>query len=73
MNDWKKFNEASLPEKEEFFNDRNFFFFQDFYVQSDTLLQAVVFSNFRNMCLEIHEFDPANFLYALRLAWQAAL
>ena len=96
MDDWKKFNEASLPEKEEFFNDRNMENitdadythakkvcidfetnildgYQDFYVQSDTLLQAVVFSNFRNMCLEIHEFDPANFLYALRLAWQAAL
>ena len=43
------------------------------YVQSDALLLAVVFENFRNMCLEIYELDPAKFLSALGLAWQAAL
>ena len=32
------------------------------YVQSDTLLLADVFENFRNMCLEIYELDPAKFL-----------
>ena len=40
------------------------------YVQSDTLLLADVFENFRNMCLEIHELDPAKFLSAPRLVWQ---
>ena len=34
----------------------------DLYVQSDTLLLADVFENFRNMCLEIYELDPAKFL-----------
>ena len=43
------------------------------YVQSDTLLLADVFENFRNMCLEIYELDPAIFLSAPGLAWQAAL
>ena len=43
------------------------------YAQSDTLLLADVFENFRNMCLEINELDPAKFLSALGLAWQAAL
>ena len=43
------------------------------YVQRDTLLLADVFENFRNMCLEIYELDPARFLIAAGLAWQTAL
>ena len=34
---------------------------------------ADVFENFRNMCLEIYEFDPVKNLSAPGLAWQAAL
>ena len=45
----------------------------DFYVQSNTLLLADVFENFQNICLEIYELDPARFLAAPGLAWQAAL
>ena len=29
------------------------------YVQTDTSLLVDVFENFRNMCFEIHELDPA--------------
>ena len=36
--------------------------YYDFYVQSDMLLLADVFENFRNMCLEIYEVNPARFL-----------
>ena len=36
----------------------------DLYVQSDTLLFADVFQNFRNICLEIYELHPAPFLIA---------
>ena len=43
------------------------------YVQSDTLLLADVFENFRNMFLKIYELDPAKFLSAPELAWQTAL
>ena len=43
------------------------------YVQSDTLLLADVFGNFRNMCVKIYELDPAPFLSAPGLAWQACL
>ena len=34
---------------------------------------ADVFENFRNTCLKIYELDPAKFLSAPGLAWQAAL
>ena len=36
--------------------------YDDLYVQSDTLLLADVFENFRNKCLEVYELDPARFL-----------
>ena len=32
-----------------------------------------VFENFRNKCIEIYELDPAHFLSAPGLAWQACL
>ena len=47
--------------------------YHDLYVQSDTLLLADVFENFRNKCIEIYELDPAHFLSAPGLAWQACL
>ena len=55
------------------FEIKNFGEYHDFYVQSDTLLLANVFENFRNMCLKIYELDFAHFLSAPLLAWQAAL
>ena len=42
----------------------------DLYVQSDSLLLADVFENFRNKCTEISELHPAHFLSAPGLAWQ---
>ena len=42
-------------------------------IQSDTILLADVFENFRNKCIEIYELDPAPFLSAPGLAWQACL
>ena len=33
--------------------------YHDLYVQSDTLLLADVFENFRNMCLDMYKLDPA--------------
>ena len=47
--------------------------YHDLYVQSDTLLLADVFENFRNKCLEVYELDPAPFLSLPGLAWQACL
>ena len=42
--------------------------FHDLYVQSDSLLLADVFENFRNMCIKVYELDPAHFLSAPELA-----
>ena len=47
--------------------------YHDLYIQSNTLLLADVFGNFRNMCLEVYELDLAHFLSLPRLAWQACL
>ena len=47
--------------------------YRDLYVQSDTLLLADVFENFRDMCLKEYELDPAHFLSLPGLAWQACL
>ena len=47
--------------------------YHDLYVQSDTLLLADIFENFRNECFEIYELDRAHFLSAPGLAWLACL
>ena len=43
------------------------------YVKSDTILLADVSVNFQNTSLEIYEFNPAKFISAPGLAWQASL
>ena len=46
----------------------------DLYVQSDTLLLADVFENFRNMYIRIYELNTAaKYLSAPGLAWQSAV
>ena len=96
MDSWEKFNETSLPIKEDFYSHlnmediedidyrhgnnvfNNFKLnklgdYHDLYVQSDTLLLADVFENFRDMCINVYELDPAHFLSLPGLAWQACL
>ena len=96
MDNWERFDETSLPNKESFYSNlnkeniddidyrhgRNMFKrfklknlgeYHNLYVQSDTLLLADVFENFRNMCLKVYELDPAHFLSLPGLAWQACL
>ena len=57
----------------EVFEIKNLGEYHDLYVQSNTLLLADVFENFRDKCIEIYELDPAHFLSAPGLAWQACL
>ena len=52
---------------------QNLGYYHDLCVQSDTLLLADVFNNFRDMCIKEYELDPAHFLSLPGLAWQACL
>ena len=77
MDNWERFNETSLPNKESFYSNlnmenvegigyrhvnnvfkifklKNLGEYRDLYVQSDTLLLAYIFENFRNKCLEVY-------------------
>ena len=47
--------------------------YHDLYIQSDTLLLADVFENFRNKCLEVYELNLDHFLSLPGLVWQACL
>ena len=96
MDSWEKFNEKSLPSKEDFYNNlnmegiddidyrhgnnvfkrfnlKNLGEYHNLYVQSDTLLLADVFENFRNTRHKVFELDHAHFLSLPGLAWQACL
>ena len=55
----------------EVFGIKNRCEYHDLYAQSDTLLLADVFENFRDKCNEIYELDPIYFVSAPGLAWQA--
>ena len=54
-------------------NNKNLGNYHDLYVHNDTLLFDDVFENFRNMCIKVYELEPAHFLSAPGLAWQACL
>ena len=54
-------------------NNKNIGDYHELYVQSNTLLLADVFENFRNICIEIYELDPAHLLSAPGLAWEVCL
>ena len=78
MDNRGNFNETSLPEKEDFHSHLNMKDIADTdykhakRVCKDTLILADVFNNFRNICLEKYELDPARCFSAPGLAWQAA-
>ena len=55
------------------FNIKNLGEYHDLYVQFDTTLLADVFESLKDKCIEIYDFDPAHFLSAAGLAWQACL
>ena len=57
----------------EAFKIKNLGEYHDLYAQCDTFLISDVFENFRNKGIEIYELDPAHFLSAAGLAWQAYL
>ncbi len=58
---WKAFNCKTMKD------------YHNLYLQTDVLLLADVFENFRNVCYDAYNLDPANFLTAPHLAWNAML
>ena len=57
------------------FEIKNLGEYHDLYVQSDTLVLADIFNNFRNMwsCSICEYIDPAHFLSSPGFAWQPSL
>ena len=55
------------------FNLKNLGEYHDLYVQVEALQLSDVFGNFRDTCQEIYQLDPAYFVSAPGLAWQACL
>ena len=47
--------------------------YHDLYNETDVLLLADVFENFRNICLDNYKLDPAHYFTAPGLAWDACL
>ncbi|EFA09106.1 hypothetical protein TcasGA2_TC015228 [Tribolium castaneum] len=47
--------------------------YSDIYLKSDVLLLTDIFENFRKVCLKIYELDPAHYLTAPSLGWDAML
>ena len=58
---WKTFNMKTLKDYHELYN------------KVDVLLLVDVFENFRNICINNYELDPAHYFTAPGLAWDAAL
>ncbi|XP_065654868.1 uncharacterized protein LOC136081480 [Hydra vulgaris] len=55
------------------FNCKTFRDYHDLYNVSDVLLLADVFENFRDLCINIYDLDPAWYYTSPGLAWNAAL
>ncbi|CAB4009275.1 Gastrula zinc finger [Paramuricea clavata] len=47
--------------------------YHDLYLETDVLLLADVFENFRRTCLESYELDPAHYVSTPGLSWDAFL
>ena len=46
------------------FEIKNLGEYHDLYLKGETLFFAIVFENFRKICLKIYHLDPAKFLSA---------
>ena len=47
--------------------------YHDFYLSTDVYVLADVFENFRDMCLEYYQLDPAHYYTLPNFAWDAML
>ena len=96
MDSFERFEETSLPPREEYYNDlgkshitddeyefakkvwntfqlKNMGELHDLYMETDVVLLADIFENFRDFSLSNYRLDPAHFTTAPGLSWTAAL
>ena len=57
----------------EHFGMKTFREYHDLYLKTDVLRLADVFENFRNICLNNYDLDPAWYYTSPGLAWDACL
>ena len=55
------------------FNMKTFLDYHELYNETDVLLLADVFENFRDFCLKIYGLDPAHYFTSPGLSWDACL
>ena len=78
---YSKLNDCNITDKEykhaqdiwEKFQIRNLGEYHDLYLKTDVLLLADVFEEFRNICLENYNLDPAWYYTSPGLSWDALL
>ena len=78
---YSKLNDQDITDKEykhaqdiwEKFQIRNLGEYHDLYLKTDTLLLADVFEEFRNICMENYNLDPAWYYTSPGLSWDALL
>ena len=58
---WQKFGSHTLKE------------YHDIYLKTDVLILADIFENVRNTCVGAYGLDPAHYLSAAGLSWDAML
>ena len=96
MDSFERFEETSLPPREEYYNDlgkshitddeyefaqkvwntfqlKNMGELHDLYMETDVVLLADIFENFRDFSLKNYGLDPAHFSTAPALSWSAAM
>ena len=96
MNEWKKFDDRTLPSIEEFasklrgtecdeqdyaraqavwaaFRCKRMKDYHDLYLKTDVLQLADVFESFRSGSMENYKLDPAHYVSAPHLSWDAML
>ena len=79
MDNWGKFNEASLPEIEGFYSHSNVDSITDADYSNakrdrkDFEIKSLRIFDYFCMCLKIYKLDPEKIFSARGLAWQAAL
>ena len=82
-NDWKNSLTGSIDITNEEFDEAVSIYnafscktlgeYHDVYLQTDVLLLADIFENFRRVCIKVYKLDPAHFFSAPNLSWDAML